>query len=420
MYFSTAVVLAALPFLAAAAPLEATPTAKSGTAIPIARRNPVRRHDGTVDAHALARRRAHSVAKIDKGFNAFQRNTGSVHPLAKGLRKDVLAKRAGTGSVPLTDDEAQLWYGTISIGTPLKQFTVDFDTGSSDLFVPASTCGSTCSGHTKWTVSSSSTSKDLKKTFTLRYGDGSSVSGEQYTDIFSIAGLTATKQTLGAAKTYSQGFESSEFPPDGLMGMGFESISDYNANPPFQSLIAQGKVSDPSFSFKFADSGSELYLGGANSKLYTGSFAYVPVTTEGYWQTTFDAISVGGRKVVSSSAAIIDTGTTQIIGDSTSIAAIHAKIPGAKSAPQYGDGTYTVPCSFSTASSVTFGGVTFAVAPSTVPVGAVSSGSSTCISGFAADDSLDGEFWIIGDVFLQNVYTNFDVGNSQVGFATLA
>jgi cathepsin D len=30
------------------------------------------------------------------------------------------------------------------------------------------------------------------------------------------------------------------------------------------------------------------------------------------------------------------------------------------------------------------------------------------------------DFWVVGGVFLQNVYTVFDKGNIQVGFAELA
>ena len=135
---------------------------------------------------------------------AYKKNTGHQHPLSDGIK--TLSKRA-TGSVPLIDDYNDLWYGTISVGTPahyytgmtlssVKDFhltlsyTVDFDTGSSDLFLPSIDCGSTCSGHQTYDPSASSSSQDLGKTFALAYGDGSTVSGEQYTDEVSIAGLT--------------------------------------------------------------------------------------------------------------------------------------------------------------------------------------------------------------------------------------
>jgi hypothetical protein len=64
------------------------------------------------------------------------------------------------------------------------------------------------------------------------------------------------------------------------MGMGFQSISDYNAPPPFQTLISEGVVTSQVFGFKFAESGSELFLGGTNSALYTGAFTWVPLTSE--------------------------------------------------------------------------------------------------------------------------------------------
>jgi cathepsin D len=208
---------------------------------------------------------------------------------------------------PLTDENSQLWIGTISVGTPPVQYTVDFDTGSSDLFLPGKNCDSTCSGHTLYDPSASSTSSDVGSTFSLSYGDGSTVSGEQYTDTVSIQGLTATKQTLGAAKQYSSGFESSNFPADGLMGMGFQSISEYNAPPVFQSLVAQSQTDSSVFAMKLAASGAELSLGDLNSDLYTGQVTYLPVSKQGYWQTTFDALNVGGQSVVSSTACIIDS-----------------------------------------------------------------------------------------------------------------
>jgi Eukaryotic aspartyl protease len=146
-------------------------------------------------------------------MDAYKQNTGQPHPLAGGIDFKTSNKR-DTGRVPLTDYYADLWYGTISIGTPPKTFTgmtllspsksmsdpvlytVDFDTGSSDLFIPSTNCDSSCSGHKLYNPHASSTSHDLKKNFTLIYGDGSTVSGEQYTDVVTICGLNVRETTF--------------------------------------------------------------------------------------------------------------------------------------------------------------------------------------------------------------------------------
>ena len=94
------------------------------------------------------------------------------------------------------------------------------------------------------------------------------------------------------------------------MGMGFKSISEYKADPVFQTLVADGKTSSPVFAFKLASSGAELSVGGTDSSLYTGSFTYAKVKQEGYWQVDLDGISVNGKRAVSNADSIIDTGTT--------------------------------------------------------------------------------------------------------------
>ena len=64
------------------------------------------------------------------------------------------------------------------------------------------------------------------------------------------------------------------------MGMGFQSISIYNAPPPVQNLVSEGKLSSPMFGFKFASSGSELFLGGVNPAYNNAKFTWVPITDE--------------------------------------------------------------------------------------------------------------------------------------------
>ncbi|KAF9235755.1 aspartic peptidase domain-containing protein, partial [Melanogaster broomeanus] len=262
MRFTLATVIAALPFFTVAASPPAIQ--KMGTAIPISKRWRLINDDKTVNLDALKSHVAITAAKVHGGLGNFEKNTGASHPSVVTRTR----KRASAGDA-LIDDSSSLWYGTISVGTPPIDYT------GNNLFLPGSNCGSSCDGHTIYSPSSSSTSKDLGKTFLLQYGDGSSVSGEQYSDSVTIQ---APGQTLGAASGYFSGFEISEFPPDGLMGMAFQTISNYDASPVFQTLVDQGQTDEPIFGFKLAANGSELYLGGTNSALYTGSFSYAPVT----------------------------------------------------------------------------------------------------------------------------------------------
>ena len=111
------------------------------------------------------------------GSHVFKQGA-SIKPLA--VLPDHLTKRQ---SESLTDESEEEWAGDITIGTPGQKFLIDFDTGSSDLWVPSSDCSSSvCSKKTKYDASSSSTSSKKSGTFSIQYGDGSTVSGPIYTD----------------------------------------------------------------------------------------------------------------------------------------------------------------------------------------------------------------------------------------------
>jgi cathepsin D len=121
---------------------------------------------------------------------------------------------------------------------------------------------------------------------------------------------------------------------------------------------------------------------------------------------------VNGKSVVGSTAAIFDSGTTQIVGDPKSIANFFKPIKGAQAASkEYGEGSYTsafssttdqparlyiyifntlVPCTFDTPISIDVGGKTVNIPPASFNLGPVSPNSSTCMAGVAADPNLTG------------------------------
>lgn len=77
-----------------------------------------------------------------------------------------------------------------------------------------------------------------------------------------------------------RGFSLDNFPPDGLMGLAFQSISVFNKPPFIDTLVQQGVVAASQFAFRLADAGSELFLGGADDRLYTGSISWNTVVRE--------------------------------------------------------------------------------------------------------------------------------------------
>jgi cathepsin D len=175
---------------------------------------------------------------------------------------------------------------------------------------------------------------------------------------------------------------------DGLMGMAFPEIAQITATAPFfNTLIANNAVASGEFGFKLASNGAVLFLGGVDPNSSSGNLKSVPVTQKGFWQVDMDSVTVGGQEALSTTSAIIDTGTTLIVGVPDQVAQVYQSIPGAQDASStVGEGFFTFPCNSNPQVAMTFGGVSYDIS-STFNLGTVEEGSSDCVGGIVGQDT---------------------------------
>lgn len=198
-----------------------------------------------------------------------------------------------------------------------------------------------------------------------------------------VGGIKATGQYLAAVTKESTGFSGDVI--DGLLGLAFPSISNLgqvsiNAsrflsgllasisispfipqNPFFNTAFKQGTAKTNMFGFKLASSGSELYIGGSDSSLYSGSLEYHKLTSSsGFWQIGGATATVGGSTAVSGFQTIIDSGTTIMYAPSSAAKSFYAKVPGSKLFDST-NGFYSFPCSSVPSVSFSWGGKAWAI-----------------------------------------------------------
>nr|XP_008114814.1 PREDICTED: cathepsin D isoform X2 [Anolis carolinensis] len=338
-------------------------------------------------------------------------------------KKDTVLS-AGPAKVKLCDYMNTEYYGEVSIGTPAQKFTVIFDTGSADFWVPSAYCISdACELHQKFKAFSSESYAHGGQKFTLQYGTGR-LMGIVAKDKVQIGNITIEDQAFGES-VFEPGMTFAFAHFDGVLGLGYPTLSVTNSMPVFDNIIKQHLVEEPLFSFSLnrehnVDNGGVLILGGIDHSLFTGPIHWFPVTKKGYWQIHMNSVKIQGQvtSCISGCEAIVDSGTSLITGPLSQIVRLQQSIGAFPTAT----GEFLVDCRrVSSLPPVTFsiGEREFTLTAENYIIKEFDGKENLCLSGFQAQDisSHNMPLWILGDVFMSAFYCVFDRGNDRVGFA---
>uniref|UniRef100_A0A4X1VLF9 Peptidase A1 domain-containing protein n=1 Tax=Sus scrofa TaxID=9823 RepID=A0A4X1VLF9_PIG len=307
---------------------------------------------------------------------------------------------------PLRNYLDMAYVGNITIGTPPQQFSVVFDTGSADLWVPSVYCKSkACVTHRSFNPSHSSTFR---------------LPGFLGYDTVWIGSLRTMNQVFGLSQLETgEAFEHGVF--DGLLGLGFPSLALKGTTPIFDNLKKQGQISEPVFAFYLStkEEGSAVIFGGVDRSFYKGELKWVPLTKPNYWQIALDRITWRGHIIgcLRGCQAIVDTGTTYLLGPYAEVDKIHSLMNAVPLQEEY-----LVQCN----ARDTYPDIVFTINNVDYPVPArtyirkVRGQPWGCRSGYRGWAAAGDQTWILGDVFLKVYFTVFDRGQNRIGLARAA
>ncbi|EMD36749.1 hypothetical protein CERSUDRAFT_114658 [Gelatoporia subvermispora B] len=331
-------------------------------------------------------------------------------------------------NVPVTNGLVQ-YTASVGVGSPATNYDLIVDTGSSNTWIGAGQ-----------SYKKTSTSKSTGSSVSVEYGSGS-FSGTEYTDTVTLgSGLTITGQGIGVASR-SEGFEG----VDGILGIGPVDLTEGTVSrggtvpTVTDNAFSQGLISAHEVGISFEPTTSdtsangELTFGGTDSSKFTGSISFTPITgtsPASEYVGIDQSITYGsssGTSVLTSTAGIVDTGTT-LLYIATDALQRYLKAVGASSEPDEETGLYTISsANFAKLESLFFniGSESFEftanaqIWPRSLnsAIGGTSKNIYLVVNDIGSDTGSGLDF-INGLVWLERFYFVFNVGASEVGFAT--
>lgn len=347
----------------------------------------------------------------------------------------------------LSEDHSSMWteatmlhalqyYGNVSIGTPMQQFQLTFDSGSSSLLVQGMNCTSKpCLGsHRRYFANESSTSEQIawadnplekmasasddRDTTVETFAMGEAV-GVYARDRMCVTSTSCAYVDLVEAQEETDNpFNNVRW--DGIFGLALSGESqpiEFNA---VRQLFMQKAISQPMFALYLGPSlqdESEITFGGWKKSRVAEAPLWVSLSSSTYWQFSLEDIVVGNvsTKLCSNGCeAVVDTGSSLLMGP--------AKVGDAIKALLHAHASDCSEASFAKLPTIGFrvNGSLLELHPQEY----MDSSSDTCL--FAWTSTLDQpEFQgtlptvVLGMPFLRQYYTvfNFQPSGPSLGFA---
>jgi hypothetical protein len=242
------------------------------------------------------------------------------------------------------------------------------------------------------------------------------VSGTTVSDTFHI-GTLSTQLLFGLATNVSSEFDA--YPMDGILGLGRGADAPGGWNPRYlmDALAARNIITSRLYGVhlsraKDGTANGELNLGAPNKDRYTGDLNWLDTVPNdrGFWEIGIaDAGADGASSGLKGRSGIVDTGTSYILMPQADAVAMHKLVPGSS---QSGE-TFRVPCDTKKEMQITFGKTMYNISTADWVGGTLAAGG--CQSNIIGRQTFGETQWLLGDVFLKNVYTAFDFDKGKVG-----
>jgi Eukaryotic aspartyl protease len=369
---------------------------------------------------------------------------------SKEVRRDVphLHRRQKTAEISIGNAQI-LYFINVTIGTPPQPFSLQLDTGSSDIWIPSTKSDICVLRRRACTLGAfdSSASRTvvfidrLQNAFQIQYVDGSQMQGDYIADTFGMGdSVNLRNLTMGLATQATRGL--------GVMGIGYSAGESIVALDPTEvypnvidELVNQGVISSRAYSLYLNDLNAEsgnILFGGIDTNKYSGDLVALPVQPDAdsgsltSFTVTFTGLTImngaGINQLTRDSIAepaILDSGTTNTYFPDALANSILEGL-GVTTDESFGN---VVRCSLAREEATfifTFGGpggasinVSLAqfVTPLLTPDGRTPTfpdGAEACSFGIygAGNDPI-----LFGDTFLRSAYVVYDLENNQIALA---